>query len=66
LPLAEVAESDGEPEVRDEKVEGGVVVGPVGAPFLLGLDELRAIGIDRLAVVRDVVEVDGDIDRSLG
>ena len=37
--LAEVAQGDSEPEVREEKVEGGVVVGAVGAPGLLRLNE---------------------------
>jgi len=59
--LAEIAEGDGEPKVREEKVERGVVVGAMSASGLLRLNELRMVRIDRLSVVGDIVEVDGDI-----
>ena len=61
--LREEPHGDGEPKVRKEEVEGGVVVGAMGAPRLLRLNELRMSRVDRFAVVRNVVEIDGHIDR---
>jgi hypothetical protein len=45
--------------------EGGVVEGAVGAPGLLRQNELRLVRADRLAVVGNVVEVNGDIHGSV-
>ena len=39
------------------------MVGAMGAPRLLRLNELRMSRVDRFAVVRNVVEIDGHIDR---
>ena len=61
--LREEPHGDGEPEVRKQEIEGGVVVGAVSAPRLLRLNELRMLRVDRLAVVGDIVEIDGHIDR---
>jgi hypothetical protein len=56
-------EGGDEPVVGEEDREGGEAVGAVGAPLLLGLHDLSASRVLGSAIVRSVVEVDGDIDR---
>jgi len=61
-PFAEVTEGHRQAKVRLQEVEGGAVIGAVGAPGLLRLNELRMVRVDCFPIVRDVVEVDGDVD----
>ena len=49
--------------MEEEDREGGETVGAMGAPLLLGLHHLAASRVLGSAVVRSVVEADGDIHR---